>query len=546
MNVNEKPNVRRLLWFSAFVLVMAVGVLLRTDQFSAQIISNDEWHALHKAIHAGYSEIATSFGHADHSIPLTLYYRFLYEASGLSENALRMPLLLAGILTILVVPLLLRPFIDRYTALLLAALLSISPFLIHYSRVARPYALTCLLGVVAIVAFYRWWKERRTVWGAIYLGTASLAGYLHPATLAFTLSPFLYYGSFSLYQLLRMRDADAFTRLLILGMALLVVLLLLLGPPIYFDLASITAKSQVHQVTAETFWQGFQLFVGTGNSLVSMVFAAVTSYGIVVLSHRHPQFVGYLAFSNVVYIGVVASSGATYIFHGITFFRYLIPLLPLVLLFFACGCVDLYRRITRSGLHPMAGVVASFFLLAGLFLIGPIPELLQEPNQFTSHMRYQFDYDKERNVYANYGRFQKLKMSDFFTQISESKKGELTIIHAPWSHEFHYNRIDVFQRVHGQHIKMGFVGGICGEKKTSDFSGGEYPAWNTRLRFRHFVLLEESLETGRVDGDFLVFDKVRAWHQRLRADVGKCIRAFKATYPERVYYEDDLVVVFSW
>ena len=36
-------------------------------------------------------------------------------------------------------------------------LLAVSPLAIHFAMLGRPYALTMLLGAVAVIAFFRWW-----------------------------------------------------------------------------------------------------------------------------------------------------------------------------------------------------------------------------------------------------------------------------------------------------------------------------------------------------------------------------------------------------
>ena len=69
--------------------------------------------------------------------------------------------------------------------------------LVYYSKTARPYALTCLLTFVAIVAFQRWWLGEAATrrWGATYIAATVLAGWLHPITLPFTLLPFAHFGN---------------------------------------------------------------------------------------------------------------------------------------------------------------------------------------------------------------------------------------------------------------------------------------------------------------------------------------------------------------
>jgi len=63
---------------------IGAGIYLRATQLSTQILLDDEWHAIHKLLHSDVKGIVTSFGVADYSIPLTLYYRFLALHGGLT------------------------------------------------------------------------------------------------------------------------------------------------------------------------------------------------------------------------------------------------------------------------------------------------------------------------------------------------------------------------------------------------------------------------------------------------------------------------------
>jgi len=116
-------------------VIFLVGILLRVYQLASQIIADDEWHALYRAMIVNYSHIATHFGYADYSIPLTLYYKILSETVGLSEISMRLPPLIAGIFTPIVIPLLWRKHLDRNSYLFFVVMLTVSPLLIYFSRI---------------------------------------------------------------------------------------------------------------------------------------------------------------------------------------------------------------------------------------------------------------------------------------------------------------------------------------------------------------------------------------------------------------------------
>ncbi|HEY3564436.1 MAG TPA: hypothetical protein VGL96_05500, partial [Casimicrobiaceae bacterium] len=58
-------------------MAFVTGLALRVWQVDTQILLEDEWHAIHKLLRSSALDIFTHLGHADYSIPLTLYYQWL-------------------------------------------------------------------------------------------------------------------------------------------------------------------------------------------------------------------------------------------------------------------------------------------------------------------------------------------------------------------------------------------------------------------------------------------------------------------------------------
>jgi len=85
--MSDQAAVKRWLWLLAWLALFAVAAWLRLWQIGHQVLIDDEWHAVHKLMHSGYREIFLSFGHADHTIPLTLFFRLLADTVGLSDSA---------------------------------------------------------------------------------------------------------------------------------------------------------------------------------------------------------------------------------------------------------------------------------------------------------------------------------------------------------------------------------------------------------------------------------------------------------------------------
>src|SRR6185503_12877097 len=140
----------------------------------------------------------------------------------------------AGLATVVGLSLGARRFVERATSDVFAWLLAVSPVLVFYSRFARPYALTCLLAMAALLSFHSWWRERRRRPAILYALAVAFGGYLHSAVLPFVLAPLPFF-------FLRALRADPETRRAgvraLFGIASMTgaALALLLLPPFLLD-----------------------------------------------------------------------------------------------------------------------------------------------------------------------------------------------------------------------------------------------------------------------------------------------------------------------
>ncbi|HEY2969184.1 MAG TPA: hypothetical protein VGK75_12560, partial [Casimicrobiaceae bacterium] len=458
-------------WALMFALAIIAGAWLRWYQLGVQVLLDDEWHAVHKVLHSDAAGIATTFGFADHSIPLTLYYRLLALHGGLTEWVMRLPMLLSGIGLLLVVPLLLR----RETTLPVRAawvtLLAISPLLVYHSKTARPYALTSLLTFIAIVAFRRWWlREGATKgWGAAYIAASFLAGWLHPITLPFTLLPFAYYGVRALFIARTgaggLSTAHALRRLLTLGILASIPLAAALLPPLLSDWVRFSAKAGAHWVTPESFLRTLLMLFGIARPALLVILAALTGLGIHQLWQRDRDLTGYLATLTLAAAIAIAAAGPQWIHHPAVYARYLLPGLPFLLLFVAEGAVACLERLRRSPVQAFVLAVCA----ALLWWAGPMPDYLYRPNQFMGHLRFQYDYDPAHNPYVR--EIPRDPIPAFYSELAQRPPRTLTLIEAPWRLESNFNPHPWYQEIHRQYVKIGLTTPVCGVREF-----GEYPA----------------------------------------------------------------------
>lgn len=534
------PDRANLPWLILLALAILVGAFLRWYQLGDQILIDDEWHAIHKLLHAGSGDIATHFGFADYSIPLTLYFRFLYDHGGLSEWGMRLPMLLAGIALLIAAPLSLRATVALPARAIWTALLAISPLLVYLSKTARPYALTSLLTFVAITAFRHWWAQPqgRWRWGSAYVVATFLAGYLHLITLPFTLLPFVYYGVPALRdafnQHTRSEALTALRRLTLLGIATVLLLAVALLPPLLTDTAVLTAKTGTDAVTPQTLYRSLLVMFGLSSPALGVGCAILLAVGVRRLWRRDMDLAGYLLVVMLGGAAAVALAKPAWVQHPVTFARYILPALPFLLLFVAAGAAAILERLRAAPVQ--AGTAAA--ALAGMLVIGPIPGYLYNPNQFMGHPRFQFDYDPAYNPYLTL--LPADPVPEFYRRLATKPARSLTLIEAPWSFVSDNNPHPWYQEIHRQMIKIGLVTPICGVRHY-----GEYAEGDKGMALTQFAHLSRMLRGDTYGADYLVIH-LRPWTLPPDTpiewpDMTSCLRLVERRFGSAVYRDDQIV-----
>lgn len=515
-----------------YLVALVAAVYLRLWQLPGQLIADDEWHAINKLLSAqSYGEIFTSFGLADHCIPLTLFYAWLGEQGWLTEWTLRLPLLIAGLALVILLPYILRARLQGIEYGLFTALLALSPLLIYFSRTARPYALSTLLASLAILAFYRWWTGRKPAWAILYAVLASLTVWLQLVTLVWVLAPFVFFGIHAAIAGWQSRCLTPVWRLFLPGLVTLVGLLLLVLPPLINDYQSVAAKSGIDFMSWETVVDILRLYAGTPWGGLVIVWGVLALIGARVLFLRDPLLAGLLGASMLLSLLAVASSGGAWLHHPLVPARYLLPMLPWLLL-----CVTLGLAACLEYLPSRLKTGAALLWLGGGYLLGPLPVQYQGLNQFTGHMGYQFDYNWQRNVYNE--KWRGLPDSPFFEQLARAPEGSRTLIMVPWLLEWHYSPWYLQQRIHQQTVIGGFFDGVCGQGLF-----GEYAQTESRIQLKNMI----HLSAGRVElaarADYLIYSRWQSDAWRFDA-FAACPLALRELLGEPVY-ADELIEVFD-
>ena len=144
-------------WFIA----IALGLWWRIAGIDVTPLYGDEFHGARVAV-LPYAEILRTFEvHGTH-VPLPLLQRACVEAFGPGLWSLRLPALVFGVLSLVLLYPIARPWVGRGAALVATCALAVSPLHIYYSRFARAYALEMFLALVLVWSVHRWrtaeWK----------------------------------------------------------------------------------------------------------------------------------------------------------------------------------------------------------------------------------------------------------------------------------------------------------------------------------------------------------------------------------------------------
>lgn len=357
----------RLQYQWTLLLIFLAAAWVRLYRIGEQVVLDDEWHALNVVQDHEFGWIFTHFGSADHSIPLALLYELQYQLTGLNEILMRWPMLLAGCMAVLILPYLLRFWLSRPERLMLAALLAISPFLIYYSRFARPYSILVVLEPAALLMAWHWWKTHQLSYGAAWVLLATFSAWLNTPALIVVTSPFIWFGLHAVRRGIGTRDWTDLWKLIVIGMAMLLLLAALLGPALITQPGSIFTKAGQHYINLETLPWALSLASGSGQAWVFVPLGLASLLGLAVLFRRDKAFAQFILAAGLTALLVLILTGAAYAVHGNILLRYLIGLLPFYLGFMAIGLVHMARwLLRRTGLPKKTTGVVLIFAVVGV------------------------------------------------------------------------------------------------------------------------------------------------------------------------------------
>ena len=522
-------------WLAGAVLLAAA---LRLHQFSTLVLIDDEWHAIHRVLYWTPARMFVDFNIADYSIPLGLAYWALAHTVGLSEDLMRLPMLVCGVALVALLPWVVYRRLGIAVALSFALLLATSPMLIVFSQTARPYGITLLLAWVAHGAFQRYWQGG-TLAGVLYAVCAALAVWLHPVAGPFVVAPFVW-GLWQLRGLAVDAQRRAVARLGLLALPSAVLMLALVLPPLLARPAALGEKSGFSLPAADTLASVVHWWLGTSSVLVVVVMLALAAVGARSVLRAFPEARTGLVGLAMTMLAAVAIR-PQFIEHGATLGRYLLPAIPLLLLLVAAGAGVLARRWTaRPGIVGVAATAASILAPAlALAATSPLPMWLQAPNSHRLALHFHFDFRARSDAKPTY--HEGIPFSAFWRQLAKAPRDTLTIAAAPFHFESYDWDAHRWELASGQRVIPGFLSGLC-----VDLRFGEVPR-GPEFRLANAVHLADRPALARAGIDYVVWQKPHRHPSHpdraaTGADTAHCEPVLRAAFAS--VYEDDALIAF--
>ncbi|HEX5865699.1 MAG TPA: hypothetical protein VF014_15840, partial [Casimicrobiaceae bacterium] len=377
--------------------------------------------------------------------------------------------------------------------------------------------------------------------------SATLAAWLHPVIGPFVIAPFLP----AAWQCARRGPGAerrrAIARLAVLALATALPMAALLLPPLVAHPESLRLKSGVDLPGADTLIGVWYLWFGTDATAVVPICGALALVGIPAVWRRLPE-------ARSAAVGIVLSALAVvitrpaWIHNPLTFGRYLLPVLPLLLLATACGAVRLGRaldaalRVRGSGaaLAGALGTLAAALPVLLLALTSPLRPLLQYPHANSLHAVYSFDFRPGHNPVQRV--MDAIPLSPWWETLGDRPPGSLAIAVAPFPTESVGWDAPRWQRLSRQRILHGFLTLLCANPRPTEVPG------DGRFRFRNAVHLDDAAELVRHGIDLVVWQKpyrylAHGLDVAVGADVAHCGPALSARFGAPVY-EDEWLVVY--
>ncbi len=565
---------RGVAFWTLILLSFIVGTILRSYLISSQIIIDDEWHGINYVIGRSFQYVFTNHGLGANSIPMNLYRWFLLNTVGWSELLLRAPTLIAGVLSLIIFPIFVVKMFNRRTTVIFSFLLSMSPVLIFYSRMSRPYGIVVVLSFVAFFSLLFWMISGKRKFVLLYIATAVLAIYFHLYASIAVLTPLGIMFILKIIQRYYKNKKERFpispsvSALIYSGFTILIFLTILLLPAHIKNLWWLRPLGH-DRMTFETITGYLSILSGTSNKVMVVIFLLMFVFGLFVALKENLLFIIFLIAIFALYFIMMTLSHQEGSHAAIQVARYSISVVPLVLIVVAFGMdrilFYLHSFIKTYNISLILIFLIPSAILINLFTFGPLLETYHSPNNFTNHSAFQDSY-KPHSWTQSRSRdltpgliMDKKNLSSFYFYLATLLDTK-TIIEYPLLMGDPFNLYYYYQHFHKKNIIVGYLSKVVIPKRTQDYIYGNFPADYVmsrlldlkKVKFNNMVDMENIEGIKRSTANYIVL------HKHLTAEMFPYLRIDKAQlnyavvyliklyrkYLGKPFFEDKNIIVF--
>jgi hypothetical protein len=551
--------------------VLIVGAFLRLYLLPAQILLDDEWHGIVAVLGNNLATILTSYNPNDNSSqPLNIFNYFIYNYAGFSELGFRLPSIISGIASLIVLPMALKKIFNERVAAVFALLLSISPFLIFYSRFSRAYSLMMLLSFLSLLQSYHWLTTGKRSHAAGYISLGSLAVYVHPFAVVAVVAPLVVASAacfFGAVKINKFSGEIAVTWKQTAVVALIIgILIMVFSWPMLLNSGQLPwARGRM---TLEGVSCALTLLSGTANPPSNLLYYLLAAWGLVSLLSRGHQLGWLFVITVPGYLAVLAASRPLGLENGVVMLRYMIVSVPVTLTLVAVAIEDIASRLKRKDDFSALPLLGAGCLAGLLFASGPLPGLYDTPNNFTNHAAFQGSYHtmnwNRSDAHEIYPAFSvsPQDVSPFYFRLKD-RSDVRTIVEYPFDVCDYNDLFYYFQHFHQKKVVAGYCSdsAILGYSQSNSSNVGRLSIDDilegvprTKLSARNIIDVADPTSLAKGEVDMVVFHKYLMAPDLSREQRGfvkvdyLSIPVLKLRYQSvfgRPIYEDNQIVCFS-
>lgn len=369
-----------------------LGIFLRLYGLPGQILVDDEWHSLNFVLGRSFFDVLTTHGMGANCIPQNGINWILLQTVGWSEWILFLPSILCATAGLLLFPVLVARLAGRTAAVFFAWLLALSPCVIFYSRIVRPYSMVLFFGFLALLCLALWTRAGKPRLLLAYALSGFVAIYFHPYAALPVLAPLA--ALFLLALCRRRTKADApwisAPALVAAGALLAALALVFLGPAHWKNPWWLHVQGVSH-ATRAGLWEFLSLLAGTRFAVSKLAFAALVAGGLGLWLKREFRVGVLFAAAGAAFALLLAFGTQDGMHAAIQLARYNLVLFPAAM-FLAASALDalLARGLPRLGLP--ARTALGLLPIAGLLAGSPLGRTFDLPNNFMHHSAFQDSY----------------------------------------------------------------------------------------------------------------------------------------------------------